>query len=186
MNFGYPISETQRLGFSLGVTDTKITSGQYAVQEISASPRLAPEIEYWYYSTLQDDGTYAAAEVLEPIDTLPLSALSPPDNEGFLDLNGDKYLNWSVTGSWLQSTLNRGQLATRGASQSVSLEIAVPLSDLEFYKLNYRGEIYFPLFGEFTLHLRGELGYGDGYGDTTELPFYEHFFRWWFWFGQGL
>ena len=53
MNFGYPIGETQRLGFSLGVTDTKITSGQYAVQEISASPRLAPEIEYWYYSTLQ-------------------------------------------------------------------------------------------------------------------------------------
>ena len=113
----------------------------WGVQEISASPRLAPEIEYWYYSTLQDDGTYAAAEVLEPIDTLPLSALSPPDNEGFLDLNGDEYLNWSVTGSWLQSTLNRGQLATRGASQSVSLEIAVPLSDLEFYKLNYRGEI---------------------------------------------
>jgi outer membrane protein insertion porin family len=176
MNFGYPISETQRLGFSLGVTDTKITSGQYAVQEIAASPRIAPEIEYWYYSTLQPGGTYAAAEVLEPIDTIPLSALSPPANEGFLDLNGDQYLNWSLTGSWIQSTLNRGQLATRGASQSVSLEVAVPLSDLEFFKLNYRGEVYFPLFGEFTLHLRGELGYGDGYADTTELPFYEHFF----------
>ena len=176
MNFGYPISETQRLGFSVGVTDTKITSGQYAVQEISASPKLAPEIEYWYYSTLQRDGTYSAAEVLQPIDTIPLSALSPPDNEGFLDLNGNQYLNWSLTGSWIQSTLNRGQLATRGASQSVSLEVAVPASDLEFYKLNYRGEIYFPLFGEFTLHLRGELGYGDGYGATSELPFYEHFF----------
>ena len=176
MNFGYPISETQRLGFSVGVTDTKITSGQYAVQEISASPKLAPEIEYWYYSTLQRDGTYSAAEVLQPIDTIPLSALSPPENEGFLDLNGNQYLNWSLTGSWIQSTLNRGQLATRGASQSVSLEVAVPASDLEFYKLNYRGEIYFPLFGEFTLHLRGELGYGDGYGATSELPFYEHFF----------
>jgi outer membrane protein insertion porin family len=176
MNFGYPISETQRLGFSLGVTDTKITEGQYAVQEISASPRLAPEIDYWFYSTQQADGTYAGAEVLQPIDTIPLSALSPPENEGFLDLNGNQYLNWSVTGSWIQSTLNRGQLATRGASQSVSLEIAVPLSDLEFYKLSYRGEVYFPLFSDFTLHLRGELGYGDGYGDTSELPFYEHFF----------
>jgi outer membrane protein insertion porin family len=176
MNFGYPISETQRLGFSLGVTDTKITEGQYAVQEISASPRLAPEIDYWFYSTQQADGTYAGAEVLQPIDTIPLSALSPPENEGFLDLNGNQYLNWSVTGSWIQSTLNRGQLATRGASQSVSLEIAVPLSDLEFYKLSYRGEVYYPLFSDFTLHLRGELGYGDGYGDTSELPFYEHFF----------
>ena len=176
VNFGYPISETQRLGFSLGVTDTKITSGQYAVQEIAASPALAPEIEYWFYSTLQPDGTYGAAEVLQPIDTLPLSALSPPSSEGFLDLNGNQFLNWTLTGSWIQSTLNRGQLATRGASQSVSLEVAVPLSDLEFYKLNYRGEIYFPLFGEFTLHLRGELGYGDGYGSASELPFYEHFF----------
>ncbi len=176
MNFGYPISETQRLGFSLGITDTKITSGSYAVQEISASPKIAPEIEYWFYSTLQADGTYSAAEVLQPIDTIPLSALSPPENEGFLDLNGDQYLNWTLTGSWIQSTLNRGQLATRGASQSVSLEVAVPPSDLEFYKLNYRGEIYFPLFGEFTLHLRGELGYGDGFGATSELPFYEHFF----------
>jgi outer membrane protein insertion porin family len=81
---------------------------------------------------------------LQPIDTIPLSALSPPENEGFLDLNGNQYLNWSVTGSWIQSTLNRGQLATRGASQSVSLEIAVPLSDLEFYKLSYRGEVYYP------------------------------------------
>ena len=24
--------------------------------------------------------------------------------------------------------------------------------------------------------MRTELGYGDGYGDTTELPFYENFF----------
>ena len=106
INFGYPISETQRLGFSVGVTDTKITSGSYAVQEIATSPVLAPEIEYWFYSQQQPDGTYAAAEVLQPIDTIPPSALSPPDGEGFLDLNGNKYLNYTLTGSWLQSTLN--------------------------------------------------------------------------------
>ena len=176
MNFGYPISETQRLGFSFGVTDTKITAGQYAVQEIKSSPRLEPQVENWYESTLQADGTYAAAEVLRPISELPITALTIPGQLGFLDLNGDEYLNFSVTGSWLQSTLNRGQLATRGVSQSVALEVAVPLSDLEFYKLTYRGEIYLPIYQEFVLHLRGELGYGGGYGDTSELPFYEHFF----------
>ncbi|MDG1065116.1 MAG: outer membrane protein assembly factor BamA [Luminiphilus sp.] len=176
MNFGYPISETQRLGFSFGVTDTKITAGQYAVQEIKSSPRLEPEVANWYESTLQADGTYAAAEVLRPIAELPITALTIPGQLGFLDLNGDEYLNFSVTGSWLQSTLNRGQLATRGVSQSVALEVAVPLSDLEFYKFTYRGEIYLPVYKEFVLHLRGELGYGGGYGDTSELPFYEHFF----------
>jgi len=176
INFGYPISETQRLGFSFGIADTKITAGQFAVQEIKASPRLDPFVENWYESTLQADGTYSAAEVLQPISELPITALTIPDQLGFLDLNGDQYTNYTVTGSWLQSTLNRGQLATRGLSQSVALEVSVPFSDLEFYKLTYRGEIYFPIYREFTLHLRGELGYGGGYGDTSELPFYEHFF----------
>ena len=176
INFGYPISETQRLGFSFGIADTKITAGQFAVQEIKASPRLDPFVENWYESTLQPDGTYSAAEVLQPISELPITALTIPDQLGFLDLNGDQYTNYTVTGSWLQSTLNRGQLATRGLSQSVALEVSVPLSDLEFYKLTYRGEIYFPIYREFTLHFRGELGYGGGYGETSELPFYEHFF----------
>jgi len=52
----------------------------------------------------------------------------------------------------------------------------MPGSDLEFFKLNYRGEMYLPIYGDFTFHLRGEVGYGDGYCDTTELPFYEHFY----------
>ena len=176
LNFGYPISETQRLGFSFGIADTKITEGQYAVQEIKASPRLDPQIENWYESTLQADGTYSMPEELRPISELPITALTVPGQPGFLDLNGNNYLNYTLTGSWLQSTLNRGQLATRGASQSVALEVSVPFSDLEFYKLTYRGEIYLPIWREFTFHLRGELGYGGGYGDTSELPFYEHFF----------
>ena len=176
LNFGYPISETQRLGFSLGVTDTQITVGQFAVQEIKASPRFIPGINDWYESTLQGDGNYAAPEVLLPLITLPPAALSAPADAGFVDENGNNYINYSITGSWLMSTLNRGQLATRGQSQSLALQVSIPSSDLEFYKLTYRGEVYFPLYQEFTLHLRAELGYGGGYGSTTELPFYEHFF----------
>ncbi len=176
LNFGYPISETQRLGFSFGVADTEITAGRYAVQEIKASPRLEDGIDYWFESQVLDDGTYAAIEVLQPIASLPDSYLTPPSEPGFLDLNGNQYLNWTFTSSWSQSTLNRGRLATRGTANSISLEVAVPFSDLEFYKLNYRGEIYFPIRGAWTLRLRGELGYADGYGDTEGLPFYENFF----------
>ena len=33
----------------------------------------------------------------------------------FLDENGDNFLNWTITSSWSQSTLNRGRMATRGA-----------------------------------------------------------------------
>ncbi|MBN7797529.1 outer membrane protein assembly factor BamA [Parahaliea mediterranea] len=176
LNFGYPISETQRLGFSFGVSNTEITAGQYAVQEIKASPRLQDGVDFWYDSTRLSDGTYSGVEELFPIDSLPADALSPPGEPGFLDIHGNEYLNWTVTSSWSQSTLNRGRLATRGAAQSVALEVAVPGSDLEFYKLTYRGEIFFPIHNEWTLHFRTELGYGDGYGNTQGLPFYENFF----------
>ncbi|WP_425468411.1 outer membrane protein assembly factor BamA [Parahaliea aestuarii] len=176
LNFGYPIGETQRLGFSFGVSNTEITAGRFAVQEIKASPRLIDGVDFYYDSNLLEDGTYSAPEVLLPIDSLPPDSLTIPTEPGFLDVHGDEYLNWTVTGSWTQSTLNRGRLATRGASQSVALEVAVPGSDLEFYKLTYRGEIYFPIVNEWTLRFRTELGYGDGYGDSESLPFYEHFF----------
>ena len=176
LNFGYPIKETERLGFSFGVADTKITAGRFAVQEIKASPRLEKGVDNWYQSTFQDDGTYAAVEELLPLSALPPEYLVIPDEPGFLDENGDSFLNWTVTGSWSQSTLNRGRMATRGGAQSVSLEVAVPFSDLEFFKLTYRGEVFYPVYNEWTVRLRTELGYGDGYGDTTDLPFFEHYF----------
>lgn len=176
INFGYPIKETERLGFSIGLSNTKITAGRFAVQEIKSSPRLLAGVDNYFVSTLGPDGLYTAPEVLLPISELPESALTQPETPGFLDENGDEFLNWTLTGSWSQSTLNRGQLATRGAAQSVALEVSMPASDLEFFKLTYRGEVFFPIRNEWILHFRTELGFGEGYGDTTELPFYEHFF----------
>jgi len=181
INFGYPIAETQRIGFSFGVSNTDITVGRFAVQEIKASPRLQQGVEDWFESTLiLGTGFYSAPEVINPViggdDPLPPSFLSPPTQTGFIDENGDSYLNWTITGSWTQSTLNRGRFATRGASQSVSLQVSMPASDLEFYKLTYRGEYYYPVARAWTLKFRAELGFGDGYGNTSELPFYEHFF----------
>ena len=183
INFGYPIKETERLGFSFGVSNTDINTGRFAVQEIEASPRLIDGVDDWYESTRQSNGTYSSVEELLPVQPvgeggLPVDYLNIPDEPGFLDENGNEFLNWTITTSWTQSTLNRGRMATRGASQSVALEVSMPASDLEFYKVTYRGEIFYPvpLLETWTLRVRTELGFGDGYGDTTELPFYENFF----------
>ena len=176
VNFGYPIKETERLGFSIGLSNTEITAGRFAVQEMIASPRLQQGVDYWFESTQTEDGSYLEPEVPQPVDSLGESQLTRPLDTGFLDRNGDEFLNWTVTASWLQSTLNRGINPTRGASQSVALEMAMPGSDLLFYKLSYRGEYYLPVFRQFILRFRTELGYGDGYSGTTELPFYEHFY----------
>ena len=176
MSFGYPIKETARLGFNFGVSQTKITVGRFAAQEIAASPRLLQGVDNFFEATIQRNGVYAAPEVLKPISALPASAFVTPPELGFLDKNGNDFLNWTITGNWISSTLNRGQMATRGVAQSLALEVSLPGSDLEFYKLTYRGEVFVPIYNEWVLRFRTELGYGDGYGDTTGLPFYEHFF----------
>jgi outer membrane protein insertion porin family len=94
----------------------------------------------------------------------------------FLEENGNDSINYKVNLSWTSSTLNRGLFPTRGRSQSLGMEVAIPGSDLQFYKLFYNAQMYFPLRGAWTLRLRTEVGYGDGYGSTGSLPFYEHFF----------
>lgn len=181
MNFGYPVDEITRLGFSVGISNTQIDPGYEAPQEIIGSPRplsFADNSSVEWDDPADPDG---AGPQPDPApgwyDQQPVSqgdfAATP---EGFLDRYGDSFTNYSTTFSWSQSTLNRGQLATRGFSQAASLELVVPGSDTEYFKLGYNGQIFVPVNNTFTLRFRGELGYGDGYGNVEELPFFENYF----------
>lgn len=96
----------------------------------------------------------------------------------FIVEEGEEFNNYFLFGSWRRSTLNRGVLPTDGHSHSLSADVAVPGSDLTFYKLTHRTDLYQPLNDNQTwvLRARSEIGYGDGYGDREVMPFYEHFF----------
>ena len=94
----------------------------------------------------------------------------------FVNREGDKYLNFKASVGWSESTLNKGVLPTRGTSQSLVLETTIPGSDLQFYKLDYRAQLFQPLSDTYTMRLHTELGYGDGYGSTSGLPFYENYY----------
>ena len=125
-------------------------------------------------------GDYDLTSILPPytsntVSSLPSSALTSSP-EGFLNKYGSNFNTYSLTAAWHQSTLNRGRLPTRGESQSVSGEIAVPGSDVEFWKMIYRGQYFQPVSDDWVIRFRSRLGYGEGYGDTSRLPFYENFF----------
>ena len=94
----------------------------------------------------------------------------------FLDREGSEFNLITVQASYRMSALNRGLLPTGGRSQSISFDMTIPGSELEFYRINYNGQIFFPLFDPFVLRLRTDLGYGGTYGDTKTFPFYKHFF----------
>lgn len=96
----------------------------------------------------------------------------------FIDEEGDAFNNYFLFGSWRRSTLNRGVLPSDGYSHSLSLDVAVPGSDLTFYKVSHKTDFYFPLTDtdRWVFRTRTDIGYGDGYGDRSIMPFYEHFY----------
>jgi outer membrane protein insertion porin family len=78
--------------------------------------------------------------------------------------------------SWSDDTLDNLLAPTTGSLQRLSGEITVPGSDIEYYKINYLAGRYWALSESVSYKLKGELGYGDGLGDTGGLPFYKNFF----------
>ncbi len=77
---------------------------------------------------------------------------------------------------WASDSLDSTLLPTSGVIQRINGEVGVPGSDLEYYKLNYLLGRYWPLGTRSSFRLKGELGYGDGFGSTNELPFFKNYF----------
>jgi len=53
---------------------------------------------------------------------------------------------------------------------------AVPGSEVEYFTARYNFTKYIPIYGQWTLRLNSELGYGEGLNETTALPPFKHFF----------
>ena len=112
--------------------------------------------------TVQHDsiepGTYSADEIYD-----------------FIEREGNEFNNFKASLGWSESTLNKGLLATRGHSQNLNMMVTVPGSDLSFYKIDYTGQTFLPISNATSLRFHTKLGYGNGYGSTDSLPFYENY-----------
>ena len=158
------------VGYSLGVTQTdygELNLTSYSTDSYTANTNFS-----YPYS---DTGRIGLGFGVESL-TLKPGVLSTVELLEFILKNGDQFNMLTTNFNWSESNLNRGQLPTRGASKRVRFELTVPGSDLEFYRLTYTGHYYRPLSGDLTFHLRQEVGYGDGYGNTQDLPFFKNYF----------
>jgi outer membrane protein insertion porin family len=193
LNFGYPISEIERIGFDIGLRSLEVTATGYSSQEIQRTPRF---IDGVVYNTNQYQQLVAASDSyisLADYDNLNQRLSQGSDyvpgtytlnpitenllaDEGFLDKYGDTFNDAQMSVFWLRSTLNRGVLPDRGASQRISGEITLPGGDLEYFKLDYDAQFFRPLTKSLTLRLHGRVGYAETYGKTDRLPFFENFY----------
>jgi len=191
LTFGYPISEIERIGFDIGLRSLEVTPTSYSSQEILRTPRYIDGVVYGsngnypipltgYISS--DDWLDSLKRMANGTDYLAGTyAVNPVDEsmlgeKGFLDKYGDTFNDAQLSVYWLKSTLNRGVLPDRGASQRLSGEITLPGGDLEYFKLDYDGQFFTPLTKSLTLRVHGRLGYAETYGKTDRLPFFENFY----------
>lgn len=107
---------------------------------------------------------------------LKTTTSTPQEIINDIQTNGSRYLDYKLESSFARDSRNRTVFPSSGTLNRVSLELALPGSDAEYYKISYDHQSYFPLTRDFTLAFHGFLGYGDSYGSTTSgLPFWEKY-----------
>ena len=98
--------------------------------------------------------------------------------QDFIDDKGNEFNIIRLTAAYSHDTRNKTILPEKGMLHQVSAEIALPSfgDTVEFYKFNYRTQYFRPLIADFIFALKGEFGYGDGFGGDENLPFFENFY----------
>lgn len=96
----------------------------------------------------------------------------------FINLNGDRFDILRLNSSFTYDTRNSAFFSDDGMLHRFSAQVAVPGpgDSLEFYKLSYRTQIFYELIEDYVFSFKGDIGYGDSYGDTEEFPFFENFY----------
>jgi outer membrane protein insertion porin family len=157
IGYGIPISPYQRFNFGLGYDNTYIKLTNDVDDLVNASPNAAT-----------CNSPYFALVALQT--GVPLELLN------FICDNGQRFNAYNLSAGWLYNKLDRAVYPTRGFVQNIRGQIAVPGSDLTVYKVETNAAYYKPLFGSFILNAKGGISFGDGYGDTSELPFFQNYY----------
>ena len=95
--------------------------------------------------------------------------------EKFVSQYGSDNTTVRLDTSFARDTRDSFLFPTRGMLQRVSAEVGTPPGSLQYYKLTFQDQQYFPLSKDFTLLLNGELGYGAGLGGKP-LPFFKNLY----------
>jgi outer membrane protein insertion porin family len=109
---------------------------------------------------------------LESVELTTFSS-SPPQYLDFVSSFGNEYRYGALTAGWQRDTRDSVILTTAGNFMRASSELAG--GDLKYYRLNYQHQWFYPLSRDYTLMLRGDLGYAGGLGGRP-LPFFKAFF----------
>ncbi len=107
--------------------------------------------------------------------SIDLTPYSPPRYVQYVQDFGETSQSLAWTTGWSRDNRDNLLVPTRGIYQRAFAEVGLPVLDLQYYRLSYQFQQFFPLFSKVTLAFNTELGYGNGYkGDP--YPFFKNFY----------
>ena len=170
VTFGYPIDENQNVSAGLNVDQTKVTTGAYVSTYVrdyllKNGGKKTHTTSYCNIELKPIYGDATKPTVITGYEDCPAGNVETYDDE----FEG-KFLTYNLNLGWSYNTLNRPMFPTSGTSHRVNAEIALPGSDVEYQKVTYDAQTYFPLGHDFVWRGYGKLGYGN------DLPFYKNFY----------
>ena len=140
------------------------------------------EFDYSSYNVAQYSTNSGAAQVFATIpisesdsvsamfgidtnEILTVGGSTPPPLIDYVKAVGNRTFHaWRLQGGWGRDTRNDFFMPVVGMTQNVSMELALPGSTVEYYKLQYDIAKYWPLSQSLVVKTAVNLGYGDSYG----------------------
>jgi outer membrane protein insertion porin family len=156
--FSYPITEYQgiQMGFSANRADLVTSEGYSAQQAVD-----------W----VKQNGKTFSRDLADTNGDGVVNSLDSP-----YTVFGTQYYTYEVSAGWSLDTRNRTIFADRGMRNSLTGRMALPLSDVRYYALNYEFIKYIPLYKRWLLSFNAAYDYASALGSTTSLPPYLNYF----------
>mgnify|MGYP000007437793 FL=1 len=93
---------------------------------------------------------------------------TPASYQRYVNTYGNQNLNIPFTIGWARDRRDSALIPSRGTYQQANFELGTALGDLEYYRVFYQQQYFYPLTKGNILSFNGEVGYGDTY---TGKPF---------------
>ncbi len=100
---------------------------------------------------------------------------SPQRMHQYVEDFGKTNQSLTLTAGWSSDSRDSAIYTTEGRVQRFYGEVALPVMDMRYYKVNYEHQYFYPINERFTLMLNTELGYADGY-ENKDVPFFKNFY----------
>lgn len=98
---------------------------------------------------------------------------SPQQYVDFVSAFGSQYRYGAATAGWQRDTRDSVIVTTAGSFLRLGSEVGS--GDLQYYRLGYQHQWWYPLTRFYTFSLRGDLGYAGGFGGRP-LPFFKAYY----------